>query len=119
MSTITHVSSLTADEINADPMPMKIQLNQAKIVLQDDGVPSYPTNPGTPEPLTLNVPRLTVNRTHDGVFHITGKFLFLGSVRNKSNTELTFLHIRTLHPEYCTKMLWHLKPVMFGSVGQY
>ncbi len=34
MSTVTHISSLTSDEITSDPMPMKIYVNQAKLVLQ-------------------------------------------------------------------------------------
>ncbi|XP_072030655.1 bridge-like lipid transfer protein family member 3B [Amphiura filiformis] len=86
ISTITHISSLTADEIASEPMPMKIYVNQSKLVLQDDGPPSYPTNPGIAIPLKLDVPCLTFTRTHDGVFHITA-----GSSKSASEKDNSIL----------------------------
>ncbi|XP_071956518.1 bridge-like lipid transfer protein family member 3B [Antedon mediterranea] len=68
-STISNLTGFVEDEIVGEAMPMKIELKNTKIQLQDDMPLVYITSP-PPIPLDVNITRMTIERSPDGVFHI-------------------------------------------------
>ncbi|XP_033106989.1 UHRF1-binding protein 1-like isoform X2 [Anneissia japonica] len=68
-STISNLSGFVDDEIIGEAMPMKVELKNTKIQLQDDMPLVYLTSP-PPIPFDVNIARMTIERSPDGVFHI-------------------------------------------------
>ncbi|XP_053313837.1 bridge-like lipid transfer protein family member 3A [Spea bombifrons] len=71
ISSLTHIGPFLEDEQPTDILPMTIRITNSRIVLRDDGPRLYPSA-FIPEPVTLAIENLRVQRNEDGIFCITG-----------------------------------------------
>ncbi|XP_053574747.1 bridge-like lipid transfer protein family member 3B [Bombina bombina] len=69
-STLANIRHFVEDDSVAEIMPMKIQIQNARIHLKDDS-PRENTVP-EPEPVILNIESLFIERCDDGAFYIKG-----------------------------------------------
>ncbi|XP_055510446.1 bridge-like lipid transfer protein family member 3A isoform X1 [Leucoraja erinacea] len=92
ISSFTNLGPFLEDEIIPEIIPMKIELFDCKITLQDDGPRLYPTSPG-PLPIILHVDHLMVQRIDDGTFCI----MALQTSQNEDVVEDTHLVMSGSH----------------------
>ncbi|XP_054835874.1 bridge-like lipid transfer protein family member 3A [Eublepharis macularius] len=69
-SSLTSLGPFLEDEMITEAIPLKIEIMDAKITLNDDSPRVYPTSPG-PVPIILAVDHIVVWCNDDGVFFIT------------------------------------------------
>ncbi|XP_053321615.1 bridge-like lipid transfer protein family member 3B [Spea bombifrons] len=70
-SSLANIRHFVEDDAVAEVMPMKIQVQNARIHLKDDSPRNNNTDP-EPDPVILNIENLFVERCDDGSFHIRG-----------------------------------------------
>ncbi|KAM8971874.1 bridge-like lipid transfer protein family member 3B [Pelodytes ibericus] len=70
-STLANIRHFVEDDAVAEVMPMKIQIENARINLKDDSPRNNNTDP-EPDPMILNIEKLFIERCDDGSFHIKG-----------------------------------------------
>uniref|UniRef100_A0A8C5LUV2 Bridge-like lipid transfer protein family member 3A n=1 Tax=Leptobrachium leishanense TaxID=445787 RepID=A0A8C5LUV2_9ANUR len=71
VSSLTHLGPFLEDEQLSKVLPMKIHITRSSIILKDDGPQLY-FSPLLPQPITLTIQDLQVQRKEDGIFYITG-----------------------------------------------
>lgn len=84
MSSLLNIQHFLDDETVATVMPMKIQVSNTKINLKDDS-PRGSTVSLQPNPVTLHIDHLVVERDDDGSFHIRDSHVFNPGTDVKDN----------------------------------
>ncbi|KAM8977260.1 bridge-like lipid transfer protein family member 3A [Pelodytes ibericus] len=70
VSSLTHIGPFLEDEKPPEILPMIIRVNNSSIILRDDGPRLY-SSTLLPEPITLTIQNVKVQRREDGIFCIT------------------------------------------------
>ncbi|KAK6472101.1 UHRF1-binding protein 1-like isoform X1 [Huso huso] len=68
-SSLASLGPFLEDELSADLLPMRVELDGTTVTLKDDGPLLYPTSP-RPVPVIFSVEGLALERADDGIFYL-------------------------------------------------
>ncbi|XP_041084448.1 UHRF1-binding protein 1-like [Polyodon spathula] len=68
-SSLASLGPFLEDELSADLLPMRVELDSTTVTLKDDGPLLYPTSP-RPVPVIFSVDGLALERADDGIFYL-------------------------------------------------